>query len=161
MSSAQVREYLKKWNRDADIIEFSVSTATVALAAAALQVVEGRVGKSLTFRVDGNAARLIVVSGDMKIDNRKFKERFGHSPKMLNSEEAFKFTGFLVGGICPFALPDDLAVYLDNSLKRFESIFLACGDANSMIQVNTAELEEYSRTRGWVDVCKGTEAFKI
>lgn len=156
MSSAIVREYLKQWNKDKDIIEFADSTATVPLAAQALNVDQARIGKSLTFRA-GDSARLVVVCGDMKIDNQKFKKQFGYSPRMLNADEAYKFTGFTVGGICPFALPYDLAVYLDDSLKRFESVFLACGDANSMIQVEISELERYSKAMGWVDVCKRVE----
>lgn len=153
MSSALVREYLKQWNMDKDIIEFKASTATVALAAEALGVAQARIGKSLTFRAE-SGSRLVVVCGDMKIDNRKYKKQFSHSPKMLNAEEAFQYTGFKVGGICPFGLPPDLEVYLDLSLKRFESIYLACGDASSMIEVSTAELLKYARARAWVDVCR-------
>jgi len=156
MSSIIVREYLKNWNRDKDVIEFVDSTATVDLAAAALNVDQGRIAKSLTFRANSGAL-MVVVCGDMKIDNRKFKGHFGQSPKMLNSDEAFKFTGFPVGGICPFALPNGLGVYLDNSMKRFNSVFLACGDANSMIQIELADLENYSKALGWVDVCKMVE----
>lgn len=158
MSSIKVREFLEKWNRAKDIIEFQESTATVALAAEALRVEPARIGKSLTFRADEGGARLIVVCGDMKIENRKFKLQFGHNPKMLKADEALAFTGFQVGGICPFALPDSLPVYLDASLQRFKSVFLACGDANSLIEVEMPELMEYSGALGWVDVCKGSEA---
>lgn len=153
MSLAIVREYLKQWNKDKDIIEFSSSTATVPLAAEALGVNQAQIGKSLTFR-SNKGAMMIVVSGDMRIDNRKFKQQFGHNPKMLNAEEAFRYTGFNVGGICPFCLPSNFEVYLDDSLKRFESVYLACGDASSMIQIESEKLIDYSRSLGWIDVCK-------
>ena len=153
MSTEIVKNYLAKWQRDRDVVELKVSTATVALAAEALGVIPGRIAKSITFR-KGDSGLMVVSSGDAKIDNHKFKSCFGVSPKMLKSEDAFRLTGFEVGGICPFALPDTFDVYLDDSLKRYESIFPACGSSSSMIELNVEELEEYSRSRGWVDVCR-------
>jgi prolyl-tRNA editing enzyme YbaK/EbsC (Cys-tRNA(Pro) deacylase) len=96
---------------------------------------------------------IVVAAGDMKVDNRKFRDRFGFKPRMLSSEEALEFTGHAIGGVCPFALPPAITVYLDDSLKRFTTIFPACGSSNSLIELTLAELEEYSLCKGWVDVC--------
>jgi prolyl-tRNA editing enzyme YbaK/EbsC (Cys-tRNA(Pro) deacylase) len=96
---------------------------------------------------------IVVAAGDMKVDNRKFRDRFGFKPRMLSSEEALEFTGHAIGGVCPFALPPAVTVYLDDSLKRFTTIFPACGSSNSLIELTLAELEEYSLCKGWVDVC--------
>ncbi len=153
MSVDKVRTHLSKWNRDRDVVELEVSTATVELAAEALKVVAGRIAKSLSFR-SGQSALLIVVAGDKRVDNRKFKQQFGFSPRMLNPEEVLAFTGFAVGGVCPFGLPDAFPVYLDESLRQFDSVFPACGSSNSMIEVSLAELEEYSGSQGWVEVSK-------
>jgi len=154
----QVREYLNRWNRGNDIIEMAISTATVELAASALGVIPARIAKSISLRKDGNGtegitAMIVVTAGDMKIDNHKFKDEFKIKPRMLSHEEALKYTGHSIGGVCPFALPKEVDVYLDNSMKRFTTIFPACGSGNSAIELTTAELEEYSQSRGWVDVC--------
>ena len=155
MSIEQVRAYLKRWNRDKDIVEMDISTATVELAAAALGVIPARIAKSISLRGSGanSGAMIIVCSGDMKIDNRKFRSHFNFKPRMLNFEEAREHTGHAIGGVCPFALPPEVEVYLDSSMKRFQTIFPACGSDNSLIELTLSELEEYSQSRGWVDVC--------
>jgi prolyl-tRNA editing enzyme YbaK/EbsC (Cys-tRNA(Pro) deacylase) len=153
MSVEQVREYLKRWNRDKDLVEMSASTATVSEAAAALKVIPARIAKSISLK-QGDAAVVIVLAGDMKLDNRKYKDRFGIKARMLNPEEALEFTGHAIGGVCPFALPDGVAVYLDASTKRFDTVFPACGSGNSLIELTLDELDEYSQNRDWVDVCK-------
>lgn len=153
MGIAQVRGYLYLWGRDGDIIEMAASTATVAEAAAALGVIPARIAKSISLKY-GDGAMILVTSGDMKLDNRKYKDRFGIKARMLSAEEALYFTGHPVGGVCPFALPPGVAVYLDSSMRRFETVYPACGSGNSAIELNPEELHEYSRSLGWVDVCK-------
>ena len=153
MSVEQVREYLKRWNRDKDLVETDASTATVLEAAKALKVIPARIAKSISLK-QGNAAVVIVVAGDMKLDNRKYKDRFGIKARMLNPEEALELTGHAIGGVCPFALPEGVAVYLDASMKRFDTVFPACGSGNSLIELTLDELDEYSQNREWVDVCK-------
>jgi prolyl-tRNA editing enzyme YbaK/EbsC (Cys-tRNA(Pro) deacylase) len=154
MSVDRVRAYLKKWGRDRDVVEMAESTATVALAAAALGVSPARIAKSLTVNRKGAPGVLVVASGDARLDNQKFRDCFGVSPKMMTPEQAQAFTGFSVGGICPFGLPPEVEVFLDESLKRFETVFPACGSANSMIELNLPDLAEYARSRGWVTVCR-------
>lgn len=151
MSTERVKAYLRRWNRDGDVVEVTASTATVALAAEALGVIPGRIAKSVTLRKDAGAL-MVVAAGDSRLDNKKFKAHFGFAPKMLRPEEAWRHTGFAVGGICPFALPEGFEVYLDVSLRRFATVFPACGSANSMIEVTPEELAEYSACRAWVDV---------
>ena len=158
MSVEQVRVYLSRWNKNKDIIEMDLSTATVDLAAAALGVLPARIAKSISLRGLSGGAMIVVVSGDMKIDNRKFREQFGAKPRMLKSEEALVYTGHAAGGVCPFALPPGLEVYLDNSMKRFKTVFPGCGSSNSIIELTLDELEEYSQSRGWVDVCNAMNA---
>jgi prolyl-tRNA editing enzyme YbaK/EbsC (Cys-tRNA(Pro) deacylase) len=153
MSIEKVREYLKQFNKDNDILEMEQSTATVELAAQALGTEPARIAKSLSFQ-DGEGAMVIVVAGDAKIDNKKFKNEFSFKAKMLTPEDAIKFTGHAVGGVCPFALPKDVSVFLDESMKRFETMFPACGSSNSAIEVTLHELEEYSNSQKWIDVCK-------
>jgi len=152
VSVEQVRAYLERWNRGKDVVEKAISTATVELAASALEVIPARIAKSISLRKD-SGAMMIVTSGDMKIDNRKFRDHFKFKPRMLSSEEVLSYTGHTIGGVCPFALPPELEVYLDSSMKRFQTIFPACGSGNSLIELTPAELEEYSQSRGWVDVC--------
>ena len=154
MSVARVREYLKQWGRDRDVVELAESTATVTLAAAALGVDRARIAKSLTIGRKGGPGVLVVAAGDARLDNRKFRDRFGVAPKMMTPEQAQAFTGFSVGGICPFGLPPEVEVFLDDSLRRFETVFPACGSANSLIEVRLADLAEYARGRGWVSVCR-------
>jgi len=157
MSIDKVKEYLKQWNRDRDVIELTVSTATVTLAAEALNVIPARIAKSITLRDNQGGGMLVVASGDIRVDNKKFKQQFGFNPKMLTADEALIATGFAVGGICPFALPGTLPVYLDDSLRRFDTVFPACGSSNSMIEVTITDLNEYSRSWGWVDIGKYAE----
>ncbi|MDR2194969.1 MAG: YbaK/EbsC family protein [Treponema sp.] len=158
MSIEAVRAYLARWNRDKDIIENPVSTATVAEAAIALGVTPSRIAKSISLKHSEGKGMLIVTAGDMKLDNHKYKEHFGFKARMLTPEEALNMTGHTVGGICPFALPDTIDVYLDVSLKRFETVFPACGSSNSEIELTLDELNEYSKNKKWVDVCKPVEA---
>ena len=153
MSVEKVREYLKQFNKENDIKEMDESTATVELAALALDTEEARIAKSLSF-YNGDGAMVIVVAGDAKIDNRKFKDYFGFKARMLSPEDTKKFTGHEVGGVCPFALPDNVKVYLDVSMKRFETMFPACGSSNSAIELTLDELEETSKSNTWIDVCK-------
>jgi prolyl-tRNA editing enzyme YbaK/EbsC (Cys-tRNA(Pro) deacylase) len=157
MSIEQVRSYFSRWNRERDIIEMDISTATVELAAAALGVEQARIAKSISLKDSGNAAIMVVMAGDMKLDNKKFRAFFNHKPRMLTPEEALKFTGHAIGGVCPFALPYGVNVFLDNSLKRFQTVFPACGSENSAIELTPLELEEYSQSSGWVDVCIARE----
>ncbi len=153
MGLEQVRAYLGAWNRDGDILELDASTATVPLAAAALGVEEARIAKSMSLK-NGEGALVLVVAGDARIDNRKFKDTFGFKASMLSADEALRFTGHAVGGVCPFALPEGIGVYLDESMLRFTSVFPACGTGNSAIELSPGELTEYSRCKKWVDVCK-------
>lgn len=156
MAIEKVRAYFKKCGMEERIREFDVSSATVELAAAALQCEPRRIAKSLSFMVDGHAV-LVVAAGDAKIDNPKYKAQFGTKAKMLSPEEAETRVGHAVGGVCPFALNDGVDVYLDISLKRFETVFPACGSGNSAIELTLPELEEHSGYLCWVDVCKGYE----
>jgi prolyl-tRNA editing enzyme YbaK/EbsC (Cys-tRNA(Pro) deacylase) len=153
MSIEQVRIFLQPWGRDKDIIEMAASTATVLEAASALGVIPARIAKSISLKHEDKAI-VLVIAGDMKIDNRKYKDRFGVKARMLSAEEALTTTGHAVGGVCPFALPDGVAVYLDESLKRFDTVFPACGSGNSAIELTMDELNEYSHNLAWVDVCK-------
>jgi len=135
------------------IREFSVSSATVELAAQALGVEPGRIAKTLSF-YDGDSALLILAAGDAKIDNRKFKDQFGFKAKMLSPEDALRFTGHAVGGICPFGLAEPLRVYLDRSLRRYDTVYPACGTSSSAVVLTCDELERASEAAGWVDVTK-------
>lgn len=152
MSTERVRAYLKKYHREGDVRELTASTATSELAAAALGVELGRIAKTLTLRHKEKGAVLLVVSGDCRLDNKKFKKALGFNPRMLTADEALQRTGYQVGGICPFDIPAGMDIYLDESLKRFATVFPACGSANSMIELTPAELAEYSGAQGWVDV---------
>lgn len=156
MSIDKVREYFKKYGREGDILEFPVSSATVALAAEALNVIPARITKTLALK-SGESCIVIAVAGDGKIDNHKFKTEFGFKAKMLSPEETASLTGHAVGGVCPFALPDGVKTYCDVSLKRFDSVFPACGSSNSAIELNCDELYSYSNAEKWVDICKDWE----
>lgn len=153
MSIERVKEYLKQYNKDQGILEMEQSTATVQLAAIALGTEEARIAKSLSF-YDGESAMIIVVAGDAKVDNKKFKSEFNFKPKMLAPEDTLRLTGHEIGGVCPFALPENVKVYLDNSMKRFTTMFPACGSSNSAIELTLDELEKMSKYIKWVDVCK-------
>ena len=153
MAIEKVREYFKKWNMEDRILEFDVSSATVELAAQALHCEGARIAKTLSFHV-GNQAILIVTAGDTKIDNAKYKATFGTKAKMLSFEEVEPLIGHGVGGVCPFGIKEGVKVYLDESMKRFQTVFPACGSANSAIELTIPEMEQYSGYEKWVDVCK-------
>lgn len=153
MAIEKVRAYFETVGIADRIREFEVSSATVALAAEALGCEGCRIAKTLSFHVNGGVV-LVVAAGDAKIDNPKYKAQFGTKAKMLAFEEAEPLIGHAVGGVCPFAVNDGVEVYLDESLKRFETVYPACGSSNSAIELTVAELEQYSGYRAWVDVCK-------
>lgn len=158
MSIEKVRAYLKEFGVEDRIREFPVSSATVELAAAALGVEGARIAKSLSFKA-GDKPIVVVAAGDAKIDNGKYKAQFHTKAKMLTHEEAHSLIGHDVGGVCPFALPEDVTVYLDVSLRRFETIYPAAGSSSSAIELTCGELEKYSSNFAqWVDVCKGWQA---
>lgn len=155
MSVEIVRNYFRENEIQKEILEFPVSSATVELAAQAVGVEPARIAKTLSFYTkEKDAAILIVTAGDMKIDNVKFKHYFGMKAKMLASEDVERLTGHAIGGVCPFGNPKSTAVYLDISLKRFETVFPAAGSSNSAVELTCEELEKYSRAQEWIDVCK-------
>lgn len=155
MSIEKVREYLKHFGKDTAIIELAESSATVALAAQALGTAPERIAKTLSFSSNGDGGCILVVcAGDAKIDNSKFKHFFGFKAKMLGAEEVSMLTGHAIGGVCPFANPETARVYLDESLKRFETVFPACGSSNSAIELTLEELEKTSGFKAWIDVTK-------
>ena len=153
MSIERVREYFRDHGMEDRVLEFDVSSATVELAAEALHCEPCRIAKTLSFTVGGRAI-LIVMAGDAKINNAKYKARFAAKAKMLTFEEVEQMIGHGVGGVCPFAINEGVSVYLDESLKRFSTVFPACGSANSAIELTIPELEKYSGFEEWVDVCK-------
>lgn len=153
MAIEAVRNYLKKWNADERIVEFPVSSATVELAAQAVGCEPARIAKTLSFLVEDHAI-LIVTAGDMKIDNAKYKAFFHTKAKMLSPEQVVEMVGHAVGGVCPFGVNGGVEIYLDESLKRFQTVFPAAGSSNSAIEVTMEELEEYSQSTNWIDVCK-------
>lgn len=153
MSIAKVKEFFKAKGIDDKIQEFELSSATVALAAKALNCEEQRIAKTLSFHV-GDDVILVVAAGDAKIDNAKYKAQFGTKAKMLSFEEVEPLIGHAVGGVCPFAVNDGIKTYLDISLKRFTTVFPACGSSNSAIELTPDELEQYSNSIDWIDVCK-------
>lgn len=153
MSVQAVRDYLEKFGYADRITEFSESTATVELAAAVVGVIPARIAKTLSFKVN-EAVILVVAAGDAKIDNRKYKDKFGAKAKMLTAQEAIDLVGHPVGGVCPFAVNEGVTVYLDESLKRFETVFPAAGSAGSAVKLSCGELFESSQAAEWVDVCK-------
>jgi len=154
MSIEKAKAYLEKFGAAGRVREFEVSSATVELAAQALGCEGCRIAKTLSFLV-GEKPILIVAAGDAKVDNPKYKARFGTKAKMLAFEEVEPLIGHAVGGVCPFGINEGVAVYLDESLKRFETVFPACGSSNSAIELTIPELGEYSGYEAWVDVCKG------
>ena len=153
MSVQAVRDYLEKFGYAERITEFNESTATVELAAAVVGVIPARIAKTLSFKVN-EAVILVVAAGDAKIDNRKYKDKFGAKAKMLTAQEAIDLVGHPVGGVCPFAVNEGVTVYLDESLKRFETVFPAAGSAGSAVRLSCDELFESSQAAEWVDVCK-------
>ena len=153
MSVENVKAYFKKYGIEEKIQEFEVSSATVELAAAALSCEPARIAKTLSFKVEDHAV-LVVAAGDARIDNKKYKAQFAAKAKMLSPDEVQTMVGHAVGGVCPVAVKEDVKVYLDVSLKRFETVFPACGSSNSAIELTIPEMEEYSGYLEWVDVCK-------
>ena len=153
MSIDKVKQYFAQYGMQERVLEFEVSSATVELAAAALRCEPCRIAKTLSFTVDGRPV-LIVAAGDAKIDNARYKAQFSTKAKMLSHDEAAALIGHAVGGVCPFAVNEGVDVYLDVSLRRFETVFPACGSSNSAIELTLAELEQHARPLGWIDVCK-------
>ena len=153
MSIEKVKAYFAGKGMLERVMELEVSSATVDLAAQALGVDGSRIAKTLSFSVDGKPV-LVVAAGDARIDNAKFKGFFHTKAKMLSHEEAAQLIGHAVGGVCPFAVNEGVVVYLDESLKRFQTVFPACGSGNSAIELTIAELEQYANCSQWVDVCK-------
>jgi prolyl-tRNA editing enzyme YbaK/EbsC (Cys-tRNA(Pro) deacylase) len=156
MAIDKVRTFFGQWNMEHRILEFDVSSATVELAAAAVGCEPQRIAKTLSF-ILGNSPILIVTAGDAKISNPKYKAAFHTKAKMLAPEDTQRLIGHAVGGVCPFAVHEGVAIYLDTSLKRFDSVFPACGSPNSAIELTIPELETYSGFSSWVDVCHGWE----
>ena len=157
MSIQRGREYLAKFGRDGDVIEFTVSSATVELAAKALGCEGALIAKTLSF-YDGDSAMLVIAAGDARVDNKKFKAYFGFKARMLSPEDVERFTGHAIGGVCPFGLAQPIPVYLDESLRRFEFVYPAVGSSNSAIKLTPDELFTISAAKDWVDVCKTPES---
>ena len=153
MGIAEGRAYFRELGLEDRVQEFTVSSATVDLAAAALGVEGARIAKTLSFK-NGDGCMLILAAGDARIDNHKFKEKFHFKAKMLSAEEVLEMVGHPVGGVCPFGIKPGIPVYLDESLKRFVTVFPAVGSGNSAIELNLDELFRYSNAQEWVDVCK-------
>ena len=155
MAIEKVREYFKQFGIEDKIKEFEVSSATVELAAQAVGVEGARICKTLSFKDNDGGCILIQTAGDTKIDNRKFKDTFGFKAKMLTPDEVIEFTGHAIGGVCAFAIENPaVKIYCDESMKRFETVFPACGSSNSAIEFTCDELYRYSNAIGWIDVCK-------
>lgn len=153
MSIEKGRAYFRQFGMEDRVREFDVSSATVELAALALGVDGARIAKTLSFKKNDSCI-LILAAGDARIDNHKFKEKFHMKAKMLAPDEVLSIVGHPVGGVCPFGINDGIDVYLDESLKRFETVFPAVGSANSAIELNLDELYKYSNAIEWIDVCK-------
>ena len=161
MAIDKVREYFRQFGLEDKILEFDVSSATVDLAAQAVGVEGARICKTLSFKDRDGGCILIQAAGDARIDNRKFKDRFHLKAKMLTAEEVLEFTGHAIGGVCAFAIENpNVKVYTDESLKRFDTVFPACGSSNSAIEFTCDELFRYSNAIEWVDVCKLPEEVK-
>ena len=158
MSLDRVKAYLSQFGFSERVLEFAESSATVELAAAAVGCEPAHIAKSLTFLVDGHCV-MIVAAGDAKVDNQKYKAQFGTKAKMLSPAEAEEHIGLLVGGICPFAIKEGVEVYLDVSLRRFETVYPAAGSGNSAVGLTCEELERCAQgVQGWADLCKGWQA---
>ena len=153
MAIEVVREYLKKWDAGKRIIEFDTSSATVELAALAVGCEPARIAKTLSFLVEDHAM-LIVAAGDAKVDNPKYKAQFHTKAKMLSPDQVTEMIGHAVGGVCPFGVKPGVEIYLDESLRRFETVFPACGSSNSAVEFTIPELEKYTNYPEWIDVCK-------
>ena len=160
MSIEIVRKYFSSFGMEDRILEFQVSSATVELAAQAVGCIPARIAKTLSFKI-GEEPILIVAAGDAKIDTRKYKDKFGKKAVMQSQEEVSEKVGHAVGGVCPFSIPETVRVYLDVSLRRFETVFPAAGSSNSAIELNMEELERYSTAKEWIDVCKGWQEQEV
>ena len=158
MSIEIVKDYLAEFGLAERVRELALSSATVELAAAALGTDCARIAKSITLYHKDDSCLMLLAAGDVKIDNAKFKKHFGFKARMMSHEDALAATGHAVGGICPFALPAGVTVYLDRSLERFATVFPAAGTASSAVEMNCDELYRASNAREWVDVCKPREA---
>ena len=157
MSLERAKKYLKKYGFDERIMEFDVSSATVLQAAEAIHCREEEIAKTLSFLIHDKPI-VIVVTGDSKIDNRKFKEEFQTKAKMIPFEQVEEFIGHAAGGVCPFGVNENVDVYLDESLRKMKLVYPACGSSNSAIALNIEELEKVSNYKKWVDVCKDSES---
>lgn len=155
MSVEKVKAYFEQFGMREKVVELAQSSATVTLAAEAIGVEPARIAKTMSFKRE-ESCLLVVTAGDTKIDNSKFKAQFHCKAKMLSAEEVASMVGHAVGGVCPFAIPEDIPVYLDVSLQRFTTVFPAAGSSNSMIELTCSQLEQYARGQ-WVDVCKEVE----
>ena len=154
MSIEKVREYFRGYNMEDKVLEFEVSSATVRLAAIALGTEEARIAKTMSFKKDEGCI-LVITAGDVKIDNAKYRHTFGLKAKMLTPDEVMEFVGHAIGGVCPFAVNDGvIGIYIDESVKRFDTVFPACGSSNSAIELTPEELFRYANADAWVDVCK-------
>ena len=153
MAIEKVREYFTQIGAEEEIIVFEASSATVELAAQALGVEGARIAKSISL-LKSDGPILVIAAGDAKIDNKKYKEEFGEKARMIPFDEVEGYIGHAPGGVCPFAINDGVKVYLDVSLKRFETVFPAAGDAHSAVELKLEKLEKYSKYLKWVDVCK-------
>lgn len=155
MAIDRVREYFKQFGIEDKIMEFEVSSATVELAAVAVGTEPARICKTLSFLKPEGGCILIQTAGDSKVNNSKFKKQFGFKAKMLNPDQVLEYTGHAIGGVCAFAIErDDVEVYADESMKRFDTVFPACGSSNSAIEFTCDELFKYSNSIEWIDVCK-------
>lgn len=153
MSIEKCKEYFKQFGMEQSVLEFSVSSVTVELAAQALGVEGARIAKTLSFMV-GEQPVLILMAGDVKVDNPKYKAVFHTKAKMMTPEQLEEYVGHQIGGVCPFGIKDGVDVYLDESLKRFNTVFPACGSSNSAIELTIPQLEEFSNFKEWIDVSK-------
>lgn len=154
MALGKVKAFFEARGMGERVMEFEVSSATVELAAQAVGVEGARIAKTLSFRMEDGCI-LVVTAGDAKIDNAKYKAQFGVKAKMLSPDEVLAMTGHAIGGVCPFAIDPAIPVYLDVSMRRFDTVFPACGSGNSAIELTPGEMETHAGARAWVDVCKG------
>ena len=153
MAIDKVKEYFKEFGREKDVLEFNESSATVHDAALAIGCDEAHIAKTMSYFIGDNPI-LIVLAGDTKVDNSKYKQKFSCKAKMIPADMLESVIGHAMGGICPFAINDGITVYLDESLKRFDYVYPACGSANSAIKLTIPELEKYSNFKEWIDVGK-------
>jgi len=156
VSVERVKNYLKQWDLDQEVLEFTTSSATVELAAQAVGCEPCRIAKTMAFSVNDEVI-LIVMAGDAKLDNRKYKDRFHTKALMIHKDEVKSVTGHPVGGVCPFDLIDGVDVYLDESLKRFDVVYPAAGSANSAVKLTLEQLDLASHCKEWIDVSKVCE----